>query len=89
MRAGVAAPPDELPRLVALVVTGVVVAVAAVSPVVAAPHPRFEVLAARIAAWGSTVRPAVVVVAVAACGAIVPPVAKPPLATATSSLIVL
>ncbi len=67
MRAGRAVPPAMLLRA-ALVVTGVVAAV------VVAPRPRVVVLAARVAAWGTVGLAVVVVGAVAALGAIVPPV---------------
>jgi hypothetical protein len=85
-RVGAATPPAKLPCLVALVDTGVVADVAAV---VVAPRLLVGVPAAGVMAWGSTVGLVVVVEAVAACGAIVPPIAKPPLARATSSSIVL
>ncbi len=83
--AGAALPPAEL-LCTALVVTGVVAVV--VIPVFVAPHLRVMVLVARVVAWG-TVGLAVVVRAVAAVGAIVPPIARPPLARATSSPTVL
>jgi hypothetical protein len=88
-RAGAAAPLAELPCLVALVETGIVADMAAVIPVIVATCLRFGALAAGVAAWGSTIGLAVIVVAVAAHGAIVPPVAKPWLARAASSPIVL
>jgi hypothetical protein len=83
MKMGMAVLPELLCAV--LVVAGVVVA--AVLSVIVALCPRVVVLEARIAAWGC-VGLAVAVKAVAACGAIMPPVAGPPLARATSSSIV-
>ncbi len=85
-RVGVASPLAKLPHLVALVDTSVVLDVAAI---VVAPRLRVGLPAAGDAAWGSTIGLVIVVKAVAACRAIVPPIAKPLLARATSSLIVL
>jgi hypothetical protein len=83
--AGAALPPAEL-LCAALVVKGVVAVV--VISVFVAPHLLVVVLVAGVVAWG-TVGLAVVVRAVAAVGAIVPPIARPPLARATSSPTVL